>query len=250
MYCTNCGMELRPVDRFCTNCGAQQPTGAPSPPPPVVQDHIPPPPLYPEPQVAVQPPQAPPVRQGRRRGCCSWGCIVIGGLLVILLVAVGLVIAMRSDVLARLGLRQSPAERLLSGEPDRQAAQLIMDELGESGVDTQGMSLYVLPIEGQSYSLAYAVLDASAGFRFDSTSGGDSVVALLERLATADATGAYAVGRVAIDYRGPEGNRVLTLTAPTQAIRDFAGGRITRDAFLQALEGDFDPQELYGELVQ
>jgi hypothetical protein len=157
---------------------------------------------------------------------------------------------MRSDVLARLGLRQSPAERLLSGEPDRQAAQLIMDELSGSGVDTQGMSLYVLPIEGQSYSLAYAVLDASAGFRFDRTAGGDSVLALLERMATTDATGAYTIGRVAIDYRGPEGNRVLTLTAPTQAIRDFAEGRITRDTFMQALEGDFDPQALYGELVQ
>lgn len=163
---------------------------------------------------------------------------------------VGLVIVLRTNIPERLGLRQSPAERLLSGEPDRQAAQQIMNELGESGMDTQGMSLYVLPVEGQPYSVAYAVLDASQGFHFDRTAGGDSVVALLIRMASTDATGAYGIGRVAIDYRNSEGAQILTLTAPAQTIRDFAEGRITREAFLQALEGNFDAQELYGELLE
>jgi hypothetical protein len=171
-------------------------------------------------------------------------------LLVILLVAVGLVIVLRTNVPERLGLRQPPAERLLSGEPDRQAAQQIMDELKASGLDTQGMWLYALPVEGQSYNVAYAVLDASAGFSFERTADGDGVLALLKRLAAADATGSHGIGRVAIDYRNSEGVRILTITAPTQTIRDFAEGRITREAFLQALEGDFDAEELYGELFQ
>lgn len=200
--------------------------------------------------MAAPPPQAPAGRRGRRRGCCGWGCMVLGGLVAILLVVVGLVIVLRTNVPERLGLRQSPVERLLSGEPDRQAAQQIMNELGESGMDTRGMSLYVLPIEGQSYGLAYAVLDASQGFHFDRTASGDSVIALLTRMASADATGAYGIGRVAIDYRNSEGIQILTLTAPAQTIRDFAEGRITREAFLQALEGDFDAQELYGELLE
>lgn len=174
----------------------------------------------------------------------------MGGMLVILLLLAGWVIIFRTNVPERLGLRESAVERLLSGEPDRQAAQMIMNELRDGGLNTQGMSLYVLPIEGQSYSLAYAVLDAGAGFQFDRLTEGDGITTLLTRLATADAAGAYGVGRVAFEYRNSLGDRVLTLTAPTQIIRDFANGAITRDAFLQGLEGDFDPQELYGELVQ
>jgi hypothetical protein len=176
--------------------------------------------------------------------------MVMGGLLVILLLLAGWVIVARTDVPERLGLRESPAQRLLSGEPERQAAQMIMDELQDSGMNTQGMFMYVLPIEGQSYSLAYAVLDAGAGFQFDRVADGDGVSDLLTRMASADAAGAYGIGRVAFEYRNSLGDRVLTLTAPTQVIQDFANGTITRDVFLQSLEGDFDPQELYGELVQ
>jgi hypothetical protein len=170
--------------------------------------------------------------------------------LAVLVVFIGYVLWVRTDVPARLGLREPAVERLLSAEPDRQAAQMIVAELEAGGLTTQGMYLYVLPIEGQSYSLAYAVLDAADGFRFDSASGGDGVTDLLTRLAASDTAGAYGVGRVAIEYRNTAGTRILTLTAPTNVIRDFANGAISRDAFMQALEGDFDAQELYGEFLE
>jgi hypothetical protein len=186
----------------------------------------------------------------KRRGFCGWGCIVLGSLLVVLLVFAGYVVFVRTDVPARLGLREPPVERLLSGEPDRQAAQMIMEELQAGGLDTQGMYLYVLPIEGQSYSLAYAVLDAAGGFHFDSADGSDGVTDLLTRMAASDTAGAYGVGRVAMEYRNTAGTRILTLTAPTDIIRNFANGTISRDAFMQALEGDFDAQELYGEFLE
>jgi hypothetical protein len=171
-------------------------------------------------------------------------------LLAVLLVFVGYVVFSRTDVPARLGLREPAVERLLSGEPDRQAAQMFIEELQATGLDTQGMYLYVLPIEGQSYSLAYAVLDASAGFHFNSTAEGDGVTDLLTRMAASDTAGAYGVGRVAIEYRNMAGTRILTLTAPADVIRDFANGTISQDAFMQALEGEFDAQELYGELLE
>jgi hypothetical protein len=127
---------------------------------------------------------------------------------------------------------------------------MVMEELQAGGLDTQGMYLYVVPIEGQSYSLAYAVLDAAGGFRFDSAAGRDGVTDLLIRLAASDTAGAYGVGRVAIEYRNMAGDRILTLTAPTDVIRGFANGTISRDAFMQALEGEFDAQELYGEILE
>ncbi|MBN2336405.1 zinc ribbon domain-containing protein [Candidatus Bathyarchaeota archaeon] len=60
-FCTNCGAELKPNDRFCGNCGAT--VGAPAAPPPPQQTSYaqppPPPPSYQQPtyqQPAYQPP--------------------------------------------------------------------------------------------------------------------------------------------------------------------------------------------------
>ena len=262
MNCSNCGANLRPADKFCAGCGASREPTPPSGP----SDH-PPPRAQPQAPSAThnrptntpgqsarpsttEPPLASTDQARKGRGCCGWGCMVVAGLLVILLVIVGGVIAVRTNIPVRLGLRQSPVERLLSGQPDRQAAQTILDELTQGGMDTQGMWLYVLPIEGQSYSLAYALLDASEGFQFDRSTDGDGITALLVGIATTDAADAHGIGRVAIEYQNLSDKRILTLTAPTQAIRDFADGNISRNAFMQVLEGDFDPQELYGEFLQ
>jgi hypothetical protein len=165
---------------------------------------------------------------------------------ILVALAAGGVVLWRSEIPKRLGVRQSPAQRLLSGPPDRYAAQQIVDELAAAGLDTQGMWVYVLPIEGQSYRAAYAVLDASQGFEFERGSGEDVVVDQLIRLATSDAAAAQNIGRIAIDYRDREGNQVISLTAPTDAIRAYARGEIGQEAFMASLEGQVDLETMVG----
>ncbi|MBN1640747.1 MAG: hypothetical protein JXA09_05895 [Anaerolineae bacterium] len=182
------------------------------------------------------------------RGCWRCGCWAVLGAVIVVALVVGGVVLWRSDIPDRLGVRQSPARRLLSGEPDRYAAQQVVDELVAAGVDTQGMWVYVLPVEGKPYRALYALLDASAGFEFDRSSGGDVVLDQLVRLATGDAAAAQDIGRVAIDYRDAEGNQVISLTAPTDAIRAYARGEITQEAFMASLEGQIDLAAMAGGL--
>ena len=195
------------------------------------------PPIPPSPtqqQWATQPPPR------RRKHPVRTGCLMVFMLVALLVCGTA---AWMLRLPERVGLIQSPAERVLSEEPDRRAADALLEELTASGVDTTGMTLYVLPVRDQSESIAYAVLDASAGFQFD-RSQGDVVIDFLVRMATEPAVDENAIGRIALDYRDENGNQVVALTAPTKAIRDFASGAMTREAFMQELDGKIDAESL------
>jgi hypothetical protein len=185
----------------------------------------------------------------KKQGCWRCGCLVIGIPLLILLLLAGYAAAVYFKVPERLGLKQPPAEHLLSSTPDRVAAAEIMDELQAAGVRTEGLSLYVLPVEGRDYNLVVAVLDESQGFKFEGLGGEDVMVEFFKSLALGDASQKHNVGRVAIHYVNNEGVTKVSMTAPTQAIRDYAAGRITRAALLQAIEGKVDLKSMYGEVL-
>ncbi len=178
--------------------------------------------------------------QRKRNGCLWCGCLSAAGAVLVVLLAVGGVIAWNSNLPERLGVRRSPAQRLLSGPPDRQAAQQIVDDLAAAGVDTRGMWIYVLPVEGKPYRVAYAVLDAGEGFRFGRGGEGDAVLDYLVELASGESIDALNIGRVGIDYRDEEGNPVIALTAPTAAIQAYARGEIPPEALMASLEGKLE----------
>jgi hypothetical protein len=186
--------------------------------------------------------------QRRRNGCLWCGCLSAVGAIVVVLLAVGGVIAWYSNLPERLGVRTSPAQRLLSGPPDRQAAQQIMDDLADAGMDTRGTWVYVLPVEGKPYRVAYAVLDAAEGFRFGHGGEGDVVLDYLVQLAGGESIDALDIGRVGIDYRDEEGNPVIALTAPTAVIQAYARGEIPPEALMASLEGKLDPEALTGRI--
>jgi hypothetical protein len=186
----------------------------------------------------------------RKRGGCLWcGCLSAGAVLVVLLIAGG-VIAWNTNLPEQLGVRESAAQRLLSGPPDRQAAQQIVDDLAAAGVDTRGMWVYVLPVEGQSYRVAYAVLDAGEGFHFGRGGEGDAVLDYLVQLASGESIDALNIGRIGIDYRDEEGNPVIALTAPAAAIQAYARGEIRPEALMASLEGKLELDALTGGIVE
>jgi hypothetical protein len=184
---------------------------------------------------------APTAAPARRRGCGCFGtgCLVV---LVVLLLVAALGGALALRVPAQLGIWPS-GERLLAGTPDRPAAAAILAELKADGIDTTGLSLYVMPVEGQDGTLAYAVLDTSAGFTFPeaTTSGRNPIPDMIVRLAEGRAATDAGVAAVAVEYRDPTGTPAGVLVARRAAIADFAAGRIDEAGVSQALHGTFNP---------
>ena len=185
----------------------------------------------------------------KKRGCWRCGCLLIEIPLLILLLLAGYAAFVYFKVPERLGLKEPPAEHLLSSTPDRVAAQEIKDGLQVAGVGTAGLDLYVIPVEGKDYNLAVAVLNEADGFKFTGLGGQDVVVEFLKNLTVGDAAQKHNIGRVALHYVNAEGVTKVSMTAPTQALRDFAAGKITRAALLEAIEGKVDLQSVTGGMM-
>lgn len=175
-------------------------------------------------------------RRPRRRGCLAQGCLTVLGLLAIIVLVVG---ALLLRVPQQLGIWPSGA-RLLEGTPDREGAAAIVGELEAAGVDTTGLSVYVMPVEGQDGTLAYTVLDASAGFVFPTGGEASPLIDMFRQITNGPAATNAGVRQVALEYRDLEGRRLGVLTASTDAIHQFASGLIEEAAFGAELHGDVD----------
>lgn len=172
----------------------------------------------------------------KKRGCLATGCLTILGLLLVVAVVVG---GLLLRIPQQLGIWPSGAS-LLRGTPDREAAAAILDEVAAAGVDTTGLSVYVFPVDGRDGTLAYAVLDTSAGFAFPTGTDANPLPDLFGRLAGGRTVDEANIEQVAIAYRDEEGRTLGVLTASTETIRDFVAGRIDEDAFSKVLDGNVD----------
>ena len=149
-----------------------------------------------------------PRKRHRLRGCC------LGTLLVLALLAAAAVWI--SPLPEQWGLRKPAAVKAFGAnpEPDRGAALELQAELADAGIDTTGMYSYVLPYQDASQGAAlYAVLDASAGFRFPDAGDQDPVLPTMARLAGSPALAEAGVSRIALDYRDVSGAPVVAMTA-------------------------------------
>jgi hypothetical protein len=172
-------------------------------------------------------------------GCFFKGCLTTLLVLVLLVAGVGALLARLPQ---QLGLWPSGAS-LLSGTPDRAGAAAILTEMEAEGIDTTGVTLYVMPVEGKDGTLAYAILDTSTGFRFPTatTSGRNPIPDMFVRLTGGQAAEAAGVAQVAIEYRNTAGQTLGVLTASKSSIHDFASGAIDETAFGNAMHGTFNP---------
>ena len=186
----------------------------------------------------------------RRRGWLI-GC---GSVLAVLLLLCGWMAAVRWGVLERLGLRESAAERVFAGPPDREASAALMASLQSAGMNTQGVEVHVLPMAGYEGSAAILVLDASKGFDLDTWfgSGGDGTGEAFDE-ATLQELG---VTRLAFDYVDARGNSIVTLSAATEDLDALGDDEATDDAaqtqraLLRALKGRIGIPGLIREVTQ
>lgn len=179
-----------------------------------------------------------------RKGCggCG-GCGVLVLVLLILALIWAAVVPFR--ILRRVGLQESPAERLLGGPPDREAADILLNELLRTGLNPQGVQVHVLQLANTGERVAFAVLDASQGFDpnrpFDSDQATDGLSDLASAAAGLD------IDRIAIHYVHEDGATLLTVTHRVEAIQALERGSISDEQFLEGLSVNFDIRRLLGE---
>jgi len=183
----------------------------------------------------------------KRRGCR--GCGGCGLLLLVLLVGAliwAAVVPFR--ILQRVGLQEAPAERLLGGPPDREAADVLVSALEGAGMSMQGVQVQVMELAGTGERVVFTVLDASKGFDPERPLDGDSATDMLPDLAAAVA--GLDVDRIAVYYVGEDGEPLFTITHRVEAIQALERGTITDEEFLEGLGVDFDILQILGEVQQ
>jgi len=149
-----------------------------------------------------------------------------------------LLIFLRSGALEAVGLRQSAAQRLLSGTPDRAAQQTILAALKEAGINLYGLQLFVVPMAGREGSLAFFLLDESQGFMPEASVANPRAFDALQNWLKGPTLGELGVQRLAVEYRDRGGEHVATLTVPTADLQAYLSGRMGDDAFLKAVQGN------------
>jgi hypothetical protein len=181
----------------------------------------------------------------RRKGCWGCGCGIV---VLMLLLPIVWVAAMRWGVLERLGLRQPIAEQVFAPPPDREASAALMGALQQAGMNTQGVGIYVLPMAGQEGSVAILTLDASQGFDPERWFSGEGAQGDLEQVFDADTLQDLKVTRLAFDYVDRQGNSIVTLTVPTEALSQAGGGESDEKELLRAVMGRIDIPGLIREV--
>ena len=182
----------------------------------------------------------------RRRGCWGCGCGIV---LLMLLLPIVWIAAMRWGVLERLGLRQSISERVFAPPPDRGAAEALMDALQQGGMNTQGVSVHVLPMAGREGSVAILTLDATQGFEPERWFGEGGDQDSLEQVLNQDALQELNVTRLAFDYVDQRGKSIVTLTVPTEVLSEAGEGELDEEELLQATMGRIDIPGLIREMT-
>jgi len=229
MQCTNCGAQNAGGNQFCRVCGAPLGPQTVQPEPAAIQH-----PAQPPAQAPAQPPVQPAVPT-KKRGCWLWaiGCLVV----LVLFACVGLVFAgwyFRWPM--QLGLVESPGESLFEPSPDPYAAEAIIVELADSGINVKGLSVYVIPTE-QGEMIAYLLAEETDGFVWDGPTFDNAIEGLLMFTAASEVASELEIDRVAVDYRGPEGEQIAVMTAPVDALVAVALGEITQDELFDQMNG-------------
>ncbi|MFH1650683.1 MAG: hypothetical protein ABID87_01055 [Chloroflexota bacterium] len=154
----------------------------------------------------------------------------------------------------RIGLAQTPTEKLISATPDREAAAAMMADLKVAGTDTAGIELYIFPVIGDEDSpsddnVAVVIIDEGKGFDFRNFNEQD-LMNYMEKLSSVGQSGGYNIERVAISYSDKSGDSLITLTASTEAILKFANGTTTREQFLEEMEGEVNIAEVAKKIAE
>jgi hypothetical protein len=133
------------------------------------------------------------------------------------------------------GLVESPAEQLFQRSPNPWAAEALYDGYFENGRSVEGLSFYVLPEEDGVTHSVYVLAEEAEGFTWLDDVFENPMEGLLIYTAASDAAVEYSIERVAVDYRDADGTQIAVMTAPTQALIDYAVGTISQEELFEQM---------------
>ena len=187
-------------------------------------------------------------QERKSRSCLGCGCQIAAVLMLLVVLAAAWVFAVQAGVLERLGLRESSAEELLSGAPDRQAAAAVVEELHQAEINTRGMSIQVFPMKGTNGKLAVAVVDRSQGFVLGQSGDAGAALERLQDVFAGDTLDRLGITRVAIESRDEKGRFVAAVTVKSADIKAAANGEMDPEDFVKAVDGRINPIRLMARL--
>ena len=170
-------------------------------------------------------PAAPPPK--RKRHGCLIGCLIV--ILVPLLLCGG--------VSAYVALRPSPADDLLGGPSDEQAAAALTSELAARGIPTESATVYVYPMSGGGGSIAYARVDLALA----SGDTGQPMPEYFAALGGSEAARQAGVERVALEIVDDSGQMLALTTTDAASCAAYADGSLDYDGFLATMDGRIGP---------
>ena len=188
-----------------------------------------------------------PVEKKRGRGWCCCGCVLALGIFLVV-AAGGLLFG--PFLLRETNIIKPEAEKLFSGSPDRAASKQVNEVLDSSGLE--GVEALVVPISGSEGQIAIFSVDTSV------TAGGIATAeeadiflqGIMRQLSETNQASELAIEHVAIDYVDENGESLLAISAPQQAVDAFVNGSITRREFLAQVDIDFSNLITAAELRQ
>jgi hypothetical protein len=148
------------------------------------------------------------VKGKKRHGC------LIALLVVVVILGVAAIIIFR--VPQKIGLVKSPAEKMYIQPNDPDKAALIVDNLAGSGLDMEGVEVYVMP-----------------GFSFNTSGSTDPVSSFIALAAQAQQQG---INRAAVVYYDAQGKALMTLTVATADMAAYTQGKITDKQLMEKVD--------------
>ncbi len=184
----------------------------------------------------------------RKVGCIGClGCLGVTAVVAVLAVAA---VLMGPSLLRKIGIWGADAEELYSGAADPLGTALVTEILDTAGFE--GVDAVVMPVKGSDGQIAIFTLDNSSrlGSPNSTATGEEQFMELIQDYTQANQSGSLNIETVALDYQGENGESLISLSVPQEAIDAFAAGEISRREFVRQVEIDFSNLISMAELRQ
>lgn len=185
-------------------------------------------------------------KRGLFRTLFRWVFRLVLLLIVLLLIAGALVYRLPQ----KWGLVSSVAERQFAPVPDRAGAAELLEEAKAKGLNTQGVSIYVLPYKDYASSVAVVNLDAAAGFQFAGGSSLGAVGNTFVQVGGGQKAKDLNIQHVTLIYTSQKGEDIMSFAAPREQILAFANKQLTQDQFIASIEGDINLPAIIDEQME
>lgn len=174
----------------------------------------------------------------------------LGILLLIFLVLVGILLALFFRVPEKLGLMPNAAKKHLVYTPDRNAGEELLESVRQMGMNTEGVSIYVMPYKNGDGSVAAVVMDQREGFHFDQSGGLDPLVRVFTQVAGSSKAEELNIKYVTATYVSAKGQDLISLSASRADSLTFANGGMTDEQFMSKLNGDINLPAVLDEQME